>query len=145
MLAFGLVFCTKASIFAQDDDDDDDMDDEGQMEEMDEEEWQMQMDDYNAQKTQLQQKLDALNKEIDDLKTTSANKDKDLEKCEADMYALVGTTKSGVADFRKNSKRPRRRSTAKPVHRQTPGRCTSTKSPMTKQDAYPNLPIDMLQ
>lgn len=100
MLAFGLVFCTKASIFAQDDDDDD-MDDEGQMEEMDEEEWQMQMDDYNAQKTQLQQKLDALNKEIDDLKTTSANKDKDLEKCEADMYALVGTTKSGVADFRK--------------------------------------------
>jgi LysM repeat protein len=101
MLAFGLVFCTKASIFAQDDDDDDDMDDEGQMEEMDEEEWQMQMDDYNAQKTQLQQKLDALNKEIDDLKTTSANKDKDLEKCEADMYALVGTTKSGVADFRK--------------------------------------------
>lgn len=100
-LCVGLTFSTNSKIFAQDDDDDDDMDDEGQMEEMDEEEWQMQMDDYNAQKTQLQQKLDALNKEIDDLKTTSANKDKDLEKCEADMYALVGTTKSGVADFRK--------------------------------------------
>ena len=31
----------------------------------------------------------------------SANKDKELEKCESDLYALVGTTKSGVADFRK--------------------------------------------
>lgn len=98
-LCAGLTFSTNGKIFAQDDDDDDD--DNGQMEEMDEEEWQKQMDDYNAQKTQLQQKLDGLNKEIDDLKTASANKDKDLEKCEADMYALVGTTKSGVADFRK--------------------------------------------
>jgi LysM repeat protein len=98
-LCVGLTFSTNHKLFAQDDDDDDD--DQGQMEEMDEEEWQKQMDDYNAQKTQLQQKLDALNKEIDDLKATSANKDKDLEKCEADMYALVGTTKSGVADFRK--------------------------------------------
>jgi len=100
VLCVGLTFSTNHKLFAQDDDDDDD-DDNGQMEEMDEEEWQKQMDDYNAQKTQLQQKLDGLNKEIDDLKTTSANKDKDLEKCEADMYALVGTTKSGVADFRK--------------------------------------------
>lgn len=98
-LCVGLTFSTNGKIFAQDDDDDDD--DNGQMEEMDEEEWQKQMDDYNAQKTQLQQKLDGLNKEIDDLKTQSANKDKDLEKCDADMYALVGTTKAGVADFRK--------------------------------------------
>lgn len=98
-LCAGLTFSTNGKIFAQDDDDDDD--DNGQMEEMDEEEWQKQMDDYNAQKTQLQQKLDGLNKEIEDLKTQSANKDKDLDKCEADMYALVGTTKAGVADFRK--------------------------------------------
>lgn len=100
VLCVGLTFTTNHKLFAQDDDDDGD-DNQGQMQEMDEEEWQKQMDDYNAQKTTLQQKLDALNKEIDDLKTTSANKDKDLEKCEADMYALVGTTKSGVADFRK--------------------------------------------
>ena len=67
-LCVGLSFSTNAKLFAQDDDDDDDDDDDGQMEEMDEEEWQKQMDDYNAQKTQLQAKLDALNKEIDELK-----------------------------------------------------------------------------
>jgi LysM repeat protein len=99
-LCVGLTFSTNAKLFAQDDDDDDDDDDE-EMEEMDEEEWQRQMDDLNAQKTQLQAKLDALGKEIDGLKQTSANKDKELEKCENDLYALVGTTKSGLADFRK--------------------------------------------
>jgi LysM repeat protein len=99
-LCVGLSFSTNAKLFAQDDDDDDDDDDE-EMEEMDEEEWQRQMDELNAQKTQLQAKLDALSKEIDGLKQTSANKDKELEKCENDLYALVGTTKSGLADFRK--------------------------------------------
>ena len=89
-----------ANIFAQDDDDDDDQQ-QPQMEEMDEEEWQRQMDELNAEKTNLQGKLTALNSEIDGLKSTSAAKDKELEKCENDLYALVGTTKSGVADFRK--------------------------------------------
>lgn len=98
MVAFGLVFLAKAPLFAQDDDDEEQ---NAQMEEMDEETWQKQMDDYNAQKTQLTQKLADLNKDIDGLKATSAQKDKDLEKCDADMYALVGTTKAGVADFRK--------------------------------------------
>jgi len=98
LLAFGLVFLAKAPLFAQDDDDEQTTQ---QMEEMDEETWQKQMDDYNAQKTQLTQKLADLNKDIDGLKATSAQKDKDLDKCESDMYALVGTTKSGVADFRK--------------------------------------------
>src|SRR5258706_3848966 len=97
MMAFGLVFASKATLFAQDDDDD-----EGtQMEEMDEEEWQKQMDELNGQKAQLTAKLGDLNKEIDALKQTSAQKDKDIEKCENDLYAMVGTTKSGVADFRK--------------------------------------------
>ena len=99
LLALGLTFSTNAKLFAQDDDDDDD--NNGEMEEMDEEEWQKQMDDYNAQKTQLQARLTALNSEIDGLKQTSASKDKDMDKCESDMYAMVGTTKSGVADFRK--------------------------------------------
>jgi len=100
-LCVGLTFSTNGKLFAQDDDDDDDDDDDAEMEEMDEEEWQRQMDEYNAQKTQLQQKLSDLNNEIDGLKQTSANKDKELDKCDADLYALVGTTKSGVADFRK--------------------------------------------
>jgi hypothetical protein len=99
-LALGLSL-NNANIFAQDDDDDDDDDDDQQMEEMDEEEWQRQMDELNAEKSNLQSRLSALNSEIDGLKQTSANKDKELEKCESDLYALVGTTKSGVADFRK--------------------------------------------
>lgn len=97
-LAFGLTL-NNANIFAQDDDDDDD--DDQQMEEMDEEEWQRQMDELGAEKSNLQSRLSALTSEIDGLKQTSANKDKELEKCENDLYALVGTTKSGVADFRK--------------------------------------------
>ncbi|MGH2574750.1 MAG: hypothetical protein ACRDFC_03515, partial [Ignavibacteria bacterium] len=100
-MSVGLMFSTNAQIFSQDDDDDDDDDDDEEMEEMDEEEWQRQMDEYNAQKSQLQARLDALNKEIDALKTSSAAKDKDIEKCENDLMALVGHTKSSVADFRK--------------------------------------------
>jgi len=97
-LALGLTL-NNANLLAQDDDDDDD--DDQQMEEMDEEEWQRQMDELNAEKSNLTTKLAQLNGEIDNLKGTSANKDKELEKCENDLYALVGTTKSGVADFRK--------------------------------------------
>ena len=97
-LALGLTL-NNANLLAQDDDDDDD--DDQQMEEMDEEEWQRQMDELNAEKSNLTTKLAQLNGEIDNLKGTSANKDKELEKCESDLYALVGTTKSGVADFRK--------------------------------------------
>ena len=98
-LALGLSL-NNANLLAQDDDDDDD-DDDQQMEEMDEEEWQRQMDELNAEKSNLTTRLASLNGEIDNLKGTSANKDKELEKCESDLYALVGTTKSGVADFRK--------------------------------------------
>ena len=98
-LALGLSL-NNANIFAQDDDDDDDEEEE-EMEEMDEEEWQRQMDELNAEKANLLSRLSMLNSEIDGLKQTSANKDKELEKCEDDLYAMVGTTKSGVADFRK--------------------------------------------
>ena len=97
-MALGLS-TMNANVFAQDDDDDDQQ--QPQMEEMDEEEWQRQMDELNAEKSNLNTKLTALNGEIDGLKQTSANKDKELEKCENDLYAMVGTTKSGVADFRK--------------------------------------------
>jgi LysM repeat protein len=98
VLAFGLVFLAKAPLFAQDDDDEEQ---NAQMEEMDEETWQKQMDDYNAQKTQLTQKLGDLNKDIDGLKATLAEKENNAKICEATMYAAVGNTKDGVADFRK--------------------------------------------
>ncbi len=98
LIAFGLVFSTKVSVFAQDDDDDDD---DEEMEEMDEEEWQRQMDDLNAQKTQLQARLDGLNKDIDGLKTDLATKENNGKICEAAIYAAVGHTKDDIADFRK--------------------------------------------
>ena len=97
-VAFSLVFLAKAPLFAQDDDDDN----QGQqMEEMDEDTWQKQMDDYNAQKTQLNQKLTDLGKDIDALKASLADKENAGKTCEASIYSAVGTTKDGVADFRK--------------------------------------------
>jgi hypothetical protein len=95
----GLIF--SANIFAQDDDDDDDDDDEVEIEEMDEEEWQRQMDEYGAQRTSLQQRLDQLNRDIDALREQSAQRDRDIEKCEADLMALVGHTSATIADFRR--------------------------------------------
>ncbi len=96
-VCFSLVFLAKAPLFAQDDDDDNGQ----QMEEMDEETWQKQMDDYNAQKTTLTQKLADLGKEIDALKTDLANKENGYKVCDAAIYAAVGNTKEGVADYRK--------------------------------------------
>lgn len=97
-LAFGLSL-NNANIFAQDDDDDDD--DDQQMEEMDEEEWQRQMDELNAEKSNLQSRLSALNSEIDGLKSSLAEKVNNGKICEGALYAAVGNTKEGVADFRK--------------------------------------------
>src|SRR4030095_6486508 len=96
-LALGLSL-NNANIFAQDDDDDDD---DQQMEEMDEEEWQRQMDELNAEKSNLQSRLSALNSEIDGLKSSLAEKVNNGKICEAALYAAVGNTKDGVADFRK--------------------------------------------
>ncbi len=98
-LAFGLSL-NNANLFAQDDDDDDD-DDDQQMEEMDEEEWQRQMDELNAEKTSLQSRLTALNSEIDGLKTSLAEKQNNGKIFEAALYAAVGNTKEGVADYKK--------------------------------------------
>ena len=97
LLAFSFAISAKASLFAQDDDDDDDM----ETEEMDEEEWQRQMDELTVRKNDLTNQLNSLSTEIDGLKKTSADKDAELTKAENDLYASVGSTKSGVADFRK--------------------------------------------
>lgn len=97
VLALGLVFTTNGALRAQDDDEETTTEEQ----EMDEEEWQKQMDELNAQKTQLTAKLDVLTKEIDVLKVQSAQKDKDIEKCESDLMALVGYTKSSLAYFKK--------------------------------------------
>ena len=96
-IAFSLIFLAKAPLFAQDDDDDNGQ----QMEEMDEETWQKQMDDYTKQKADLNQKLTDLGKEVDALKASLADKEKAGKDCENSIYTTVGTTKDGVADFRK--------------------------------------------
>jgi len=141
-LAFGLTL-NNANVFAQDDDDDDD--DDQQMEEMDEEEWQRQMDELNAEKTNLQSRLTALNSEIDGLKTSLAEKQNNAKICEAALYAAVGNTKEGVADYRKkNSKKQKRRSTVKLEHQLTLEKCTMMKYQKTKLSAYRNSATEWL-
>ena len=86
LLAFFLVLGTRVSLFAQ--------------EEMTMEEWQKQWDEYTAKKEQVTKDIDGINKEIDGLKKTSADKDAAIAKAEEELYASVGTTKAGVADWR---------------------------------------------
>jgi hypothetical protein len=68
-------------------------------------EWQKQMNELKTQKAHIIVNLDSLNKEIDSLKLRSAQKNKDFEKCEIDLYNSVGTTKSGIVEFRKKFER----------------------------------------
>lgn len=86
LLALFLVVGTKVT-FAQD-------------EEMTMDEWQRQIDEYTAKKDMLNGQLNDLNKEIDALKKTSADKDAALVKAEEDLYTAVGSNKAGVADWR---------------------------------------------
>jgi LysM repeat protein len=95
-ICFSLVFLAKAPLFAQDDDEQ-----TQDMQEMDEETWQKQMDDYTKQKADLTTKLADLGKEVDALKASYDDKVKAGKDCENAIYAAVGTTKEGVADFRK--------------------------------------------
>jgi LysM repeat protein/cell division protein FtsB len=88
LLAFSLIIGTKVALFAQDET------------EMTEEEWQRQMDEYTAKRDQLNSQISDINKEIDALKKTSADKDAAISKAEEDMYASVGSNKAGVADWR---------------------------------------------
>ncbi len=91
LLVLSLTLGAKISVFAQDE----------EKPEMTEEEWQKQMDEYTAKKNELTGKLDQLTKDVDALKKTNSDKDAAVVKAEEDLYASVGSTKSGVADFRK--------------------------------------------
>jgi nucleoid-associated protein YgaU len=50
---------------------------------------------------ELMLKLDTLTSEVDILKQISKSRDSIIENYETNLYALVGTTRSGVEDFRK--------------------------------------------
>jgi len=91
LMAFSLTIATKVSLFAQDE----------EPVEMSEEEWQRQIDELTAKKNDLTKQLGDLTTSIDAMKKTSAEKDAMVQKAEDDLYASVGSTKSGVADFRK--------------------------------------------
>ncbi|CAN5497197.1 hypothetical protein BH10BAC5_BH10BAC5_18480 [soil metagenome] len=95
VLVFSLAVIVKNVVVAQDDD--------GSMNtEMTMEDWQLQMDEYTAKKSDLTNQLNSLNTDIDGLKKSLSSKDADVAKAESDLYASVGSTKSGVADFRKS-------------------------------------------
>jgi len=85
------------SAFAQDDDDDDDgsMDEE----EMDEDTWQAQMDEYTARKTDLTSQLDALNTDIDGLKKRLGDVKFAEDNAQTVLWALVGS-KSGYDEYK---------------------------------------------
>jgi LysM repeat protein len=57
--------------------------------------------DIQKDKDKLLEQISLLNKEINDLKKISSEKDSELLKAENDLYLAVGSTKSGVAEFRK--------------------------------------------
>ena len=94
VLVFSLAVIVKNVVVAQDD--------SSTPTEMTMEDWQRQMDEYTAKKTDLTNQLNSLNTDIDGLKKSLSTKDADVTKAESDLYASVGSTKSGVADFRKS-------------------------------------------
>lgn len=94
LLVLSLTLGVKLSVFAQDEE-------ETEVPEMDEEEWQKQMDEYTAKKNELVGKLDQMNKDIDLAKKKNVEKDAEVKKAEDDLYACVGATKEKVADYRK--------------------------------------------
>jgi len=91
LLVLSLTLGVKLAAFAQDEN----------APELTSEEWQKQMDENTAKKTELTGKLAQLDADIATLKTKNSAQDAALVKAEEDLYASVGSTKSGVADFRK--------------------------------------------
>lgn len=58
--------------------------------------------DIEKDKNKLLEQLNSLNSEIDALRKTSSHKDADILKSKEDLYKAVGSTESGVEEFRKN-------------------------------------------
>lgn len=69
-------------------------------EEMTKDQWEQQMKDYTAKRTELKAKLDKLEADIKALTAKSAEKDAAIAKCEDDLYALVGATRAQVEEYR---------------------------------------------
>lgn len=59
--------------------------------------------DIEKDKNKLLEQLNSLNSEIDALRKNSSEKDAELIKSKEDLYKAVGTTESGIEEFRKTS------------------------------------------
>ncbi|MCX6157060.1 MAG: LysM peptidoglycan-binding domain-containing protein [Ignavibacteriae bacterium] len=99
VMLLGGVFSNKA--FAQDDDCCAEDDKYGREDELLPMEWEQQMFDLNEKKVALLGLLDASNKDLDKLKSQSADLDKQLIDAENALYSSVGMTKNSISDFRK--------------------------------------------
>ncbi|HMS65544.1 MAG TPA: LysM peptidoglycan-binding domain-containing protein [Ignavibacteria bacterium] len=89
MMVFSLAVFAKASFAQDDDDDDDDMSSDG--EEMDEDTWQAQMDEYTAKQTDLTSQLNALETEITGLKGTLQSTTDRAENARNTLWSGVGS------------------------------------------------------
>lgn len=104
IFAFAIAFNSNL-VKAQDDDDCcDDM-----VDVMSEDEWQRQMNECDAMRRDLLAQLDALNAEIDQLRRTLADRDVQLQRAEDELLAAVGTTREGLAQFRRKFEEAERR------------------------------------
>ena len=106
MMVFSLAVFANSSVYSQDDDDDDDM---SEPEEMDEDMWQAQMDEYTAKKTDLTSQLATLTTEIEQLKFGLTTRTDAAENAVNSVWAAVGSKsqyeeyKSKFADAEKKA------------------------------------------
>ena len=88
MMVFSLAVFANSSVYSQDDDDDDDM---SEPEEMDEDMWQAQMDEYTAKKADLTSQLATLTTEIEQLKFGLTTRTDAAENAVNSVWAAVGS------------------------------------------------------
>jgi hypothetical protein len=81
--------------------------------ELDEDKFETLKDEYSGKIIELMIKLDTLNSEIASLQKISLANDSIIENYERDLYALVGTDKNGVNDFRRKFEETEKRITGK--------------------------------
>jgi len=81
--------------------------------ELDEDRYELIKDEYAGKIIELMIKLDTLSNDIDRLKQISRSNDSIIENYERDLYALVGTDKNGVKDFRRKFEETEKRINSK--------------------------------
>ncbi len=69
-------------------------------EKMTKDQWQQEINNYTAQRNDLNAKVKALTDQINTLQQQSSKLDDDINKCMDDLYALVGSTKADADAYR---------------------------------------------